>query len=241
MMAAMIGVRAVICDVYQTLLAVGPGLADAESRWMQLHSDVFGEAPVLSLVGFAAGCREIVARDHAAAHAQGIAWPEVVWERVLERVLPEFASLDSATAAEFAYRHMQLGRSIKAADGAITFLTACRDHGLHLGIASNAQSYTLRELASCGIDVGWFNPDLCAWSFLNGFSKPDPHVFRQLTVRLARLGVAPAEILMVGDHSDNDIAPARAAGWQTWQCDPSRTINLFPGWDAASHRRSGAR
>ena len=30
-------------------------------------------------------------------------------------------------------------------------------------------------------------------------------------------GISPGEALMVGDRLDNDIDPARAFGWQTWQ------------------------
>jgi FMN phosphatase YigB (HAD superfamily) len=35
--------------------------------------------------------------------------------------------------------------------------------------------------------------------------------------RLAARGICPGEILMIGDRLDNDIAPARAQGWQAWQ------------------------
>ena len=62
-----------------------------------------------------------------------------------------------------------------------------------------------------------FAPDLCFWSFEQGFSKPDPHVFRLLTARLKMRGVRAKHALMVGDRLDNDIEPAKAAGWQTWR------------------------
>ena len=51
----------------------------------------------------------------------------------------------------------------------------------------------------------------------HGFSKPDPHVFRLLSARLQARGIAAGDTLMVGDRLDNDIAPARAQGWRTWQ------------------------
>ena len=57
-----------------------------------------------------------------------------------------------------------------------------------------------------------FDPELRFWSFENGFSKPDPHVFRILTARLEARGISPSETLMVGDRFDNDIEPARAHG-----------------------------
>ena len=92
--------------------------------------------------------------------------------------------------------------------------------GTLMGIASNAQAYTLRELsrelAVAGLDMGIFDPHLCFWSFEHGFSKPDPHVFRNLSARLQTRGINPENILMVGDRLDNDIEPALAQGWSGW-------------------------
>lgn len=205
--------KAVIWDVYGTILDVGPGPVDAERRWAELHSAAFGKTPVLSLAGFNAGCRVMVERDHAEARRAGVEWPEVVWGDVMRRVLPELGALSVEGEAEFLFRHMQLRRSVRVMDGVLDVLTDCRERGVLLGIASNAQAYTLRELAECGVDVGWFERELCVWSFECGFAKPDPHIFRMLTARLALRGIAPEEVLMVGDREENDLAPARAAGW----------------------------
>lgn len=43
-----------------------------------------------------------------------------------------------------------------------------------------------------------------------GLAKPDPRVF---AAAAAQAKCAPGEIAIVGDRLDNDIAPARAAGW----------------------------
>ena len=45
-----------------------------------------------------------------------------------------------------------------------------------------------------------------------GLAKPDPNVF---AAAAGQAKCAPEEIAMVGDRLDNDIAPARAAGWKT--------------------------
>ena len=37
---------------------------------------------------------------------------------------------------------------------------------------------------------------------------------------------------MVGDRLDNDIAPARAHGWQTWQMPVSTRQDPSGGWEA---------
>ena len=45
-----------------------------------------------------------------------------------------------------------------------------------------------------------------------GVKKPQKAIFEMAE---GRAGCQPSEILMVGDRLDNDIAPARAAGWRT--------------------------
>lgn len=109
--------------------------------------------------------------------------------------------------------------------GAGAFLRGCARHCLALGLASNAQACTRRELRDAlgadGLSDDHFSPDLTFLSYERGFSKPSPAVFGWLSERLARHGIAPAETLMVGDRVDNDIAPAVAVGWKTWHFCPS--------------------
>ena len=216
-----LNVRAVICDVYQTLLEVGPPPADAPARWVALWRRTFGHEPPWSLLEFAAACSRVIAREHAAARACGIAFPEVWWPAVVAEVLPAWRSLAPARQAAFIAAHMQLGRSLRLMPGAAAALRALAGANLALGLASNAQAYTWGELdealRGAGLTADLFAPDLCFWSCQHGFSKPDPHVFRILTARLAARGIGPAETLMVGDREDNDLTPARAQGWQTWR------------------------
>jgi FMN phosphatase YigB (HAD superfamily) len=166
----------------------------------------------------------VVARHHALARSRGIAWPEVQWPGVVIETLPVLASLAAAELDDFVLREIQLRRSLRLADGAAGCLGWLRDREMLLGIASNAQAYTLRELdealAGAGLDQSLFDPGLRFWSFLHGFSKPDPHVFRILAARLEARGIGGGETLMVGDHLNNDIGPALAHGWQAWHLAP---------------------
>jgi HAD superfamily hydrolase (TIGR01549 family) len=99
--------------------------------------------------------------------------------------------------------------------GALAALQSFTDAGVLLGLASNAQHYTRDELALAGFSLDQFHPALSFLSGDHGFAKPSPRVFQFLTERLAALGISPSETLMIGDSIENDIFPARAAGWQT--------------------------
>lgn len=224
MAPAHLTVRAVLFDVYATLLRVSPPPPDADAQWDRLSRDFFGTPPSRSRLEFSVACSQTIARQHAAARARGIPRPEVQWPAIVAEALPDFGRLPPAHQEEFVFRQMQMGRTLSLQDGASEVLTFLRERGCPLGIASNSQAYTLRELcehlAPVGLSLDLFDPELCFWSFAHGFSKPDPHVFQMLTARLGARGITPGETLMVGDRLDNDIEPARAFGWQTWQLTP---------------------
>jgi len=236
-------IRAVIFDVYGTLLEVGPPPADADARWQSLFHKFFQTAPALSRLDFAIACQRTIAIRHEVARARGIPFPEVLWPEVVAEVLPDFARLTRPAREEFLFQHIQTGHTTQLFEGAADALRQFIRNRCLLGIASNAQSYTLRELdealvpAALGLDL--FERDLRFWSYEHGFSKPDPHVFRILSTRLALQGVSPHETLMVGDRLDNDIEPARACGWHTWHL--KRDCVTAPGGDWADFAKQGWR
>lgn len=213
--------RAILFDVYGTLLSVGPPPTDADVRWDNLFRELFGSSPSQSRLEFSVACSQVIAHHHRAARAKGIPRPEVLWPAVVAEVLPNVARLPAPIQAEFIFRQMQIGRTLQLHKGVGQTLAAARQKGLLLGIASNSQAYTLRELQDAlravDLDLDIFDREVRFWSFANGFSKPDPHVFQMLTARLEARGIAVAEILMVGDRRDNDMAPAQLFGWQTWR------------------------
>lgn len=228
--------KAVIFDVYQTLLNVSHLEEDTEVEWENLHAEFFGSAPAVTLDHLAERCRHLVSEDHAHAHEFGVWHPEVVWTDIMAQALPAFAGLAASRKDDFLYRHIQLLRSLKLAPECERIFSLCLEKGIVLGLVSNAQPYTLREMevALGGIDrsLGLFQKDLSIWSFENGFSKPDPHVFRILTFRLERRGIRPEETLVIGDRMDNDIEPARAQGFQTWWLNETHEGDWQALWDA---------
>lgn len=214
-------IRALIFDIYGTILEVGAPPPDADARWQKLFHDLFHAEPAMSRLDFSVACSKVIARLHEAARVLGIPRPEVGWPSVVAEVLPGLRTLSSKDQSEFLYRQIQTGHTTRVSPAAAAALRLMKERQYLLGIASNAQDYTLRELQeglsphALGMDL--FDQDLCFWSFKNGFSKPDPHVFQVLTARLGARGIAPTETLMIGDRLDNDIVPARAHGWQSWR------------------------
>lgn len=209
-------VKAVIFDVYHTLLAVADGPSDAGARWCGWWKHFVREVPPPALADFDRQCRRLVDLELAGRRAGGIPFPEVDWPAIVCRAAPELSGLGPGRLDEFLSGHAALQRTAPAMPGAPVFLEALRRRGILTGIASNAQRYTWSELEAAGIPVAGFEPDLCFWSFVHGFSKPDPGVLILLTDRLAVRGIGPEETLMIGDRLDNDILPARAMGWQAW-------------------------
>jgi FMN phosphatase YigB (HAD superfamily) len=217
-------IRAAIFDIYTTILEVGAPPANADALWQRLFEETLGKPPPVSRTEFAVRTAQVIARQHAAARARGIQWPEILWPSVVLEAIPNLARLSATKLEDFLFQQMQIGRTLRLAGGAAECLRQLNDHGILLGIASNSQAYTLRELTAAlqgtGLNLSMFDREVRFWSFENGFSKPDPHVFRILTARLEARGINPAETLMVGDRLDNDIEPARAFSWQVWHLKP---------------------
>lgn len=217
--------RAVIVDIYQTLLDVLPP-PDCAGGWERLWERYFNAPPPLDMRAFARHCDRWITEEHNRARARGISCPEVYWPRIACLAAPDLARLDEAQLDQFLLAQAGLWHQTRLAPGAAETLAALSAAGVLLGIASNAQPYTAHELDEClagaGLDFSLFHPRLCFWSFEHGFSKPDPHVFRLLAARLWAMNVPPEAALMVGDRLDNDIEPAREQGWQVWRLgDPA--------------------
>jgi len=214
-------IRAVIFDIYDTLLEVFPPRPGAPAAWERLWRQDFRTRPRLSLAQFSAACQRITAREKNRARKRGIPFPEVCWPAVAAEALPGLDRLSPAERDDFLFQQTRQWHTVRLAAGAPVLLRGLRRRGLRLGIASNAQAYTLRELQEAlgphGLGLDLFEPGLCFWSFEHGFCKPDPHVFRILSARLAARNVRPGETLMVGDRLDKDIEPAKAQGWRAWQ------------------------
>jgi putative hydrolase of the HAD superfamily len=225
----------IVFDVYNTLLRVSAPERDPEIIWAEAWRAVMQtSAPPFALVEFRQRYRTVIARLHAEARSMGVEYPEVCWEAVVREVLPDCAKLSTPDLDRFILAQTACSRSISIDVACLPVLNWAQARGVKLGIASNAQRYTLAELTHClaaeGLALSLFDPELRFFSFEHGFSKPNPKAFDLITARAGVLGIEKKRILMVGDREDNDIVPALAAGWQAWQLRPSLTgQNLCQG------------
>lgn len=88
-------------------------------------------------------------------------------------------------------------------------LRTLKERGYHLGIIASQPLGSAQRLARHGLRD--FFDVICA-SAEEGLDKPDPALYRRA---LTRAGCAPADAVMIGDRTDNDIAPAKSLGMQT--------------------------
>ena len=88
-------------------------------------------------------------------------------------------------------------------------LRVLRERGYRLGIIASQPLGSEKRLARFGLR-DYFEV-ICA-SAEEGVDKPDPALFRRA---LERAGCAPGDAVMIGDRTDNDVAPAKSLGMQT--------------------------
>lgn len=151
------------------------------------------------------------------------------WQWIVETVLPGLT--DREAAFRELWDHFARPSSWRCYADVGPTLTALQQAGVRLAIASNFDA----RLA----DVCHGFPELQAIErqFVSselGYRKPDPRFY---TAVQAALGVAPDELLMLGDDSRCDVAGPLAAGWRSGLID--RSGSDFPGL-AAVFRELGS-
>jgi len=228
------GIRAVLFDIYGTLLVSGSG---------EVGTTLAGSAPAAALrsamadEGFpgdleraavrgAALLRERIEAFHAARRREGCGYPEVeirtIWKEVLmelyrEGLLPALPSQDSVPRLAVAYECR--ANPTWPMPGLSGVLEAFLHRGYLLGIVSNAQFYTpllLRLFLGKPLEEAGFTDSLCAWSYRGLEAKPSPSLFRFPLAALRNdFGIAPEETLYVGNDMLNDVRPAAGCGMKT--------------------------
>jgi putative hydrolase of the HAD superfamily len=226
------GIRAVLFDVYGTILAarqgeVGPH-ADTPARAAAAALRAAGFPPRRVGTGprAAALLAAAIAAEHTRKRQAGIRHPEVdiraIWTRVLNRLAREGRIRETRRIDAIERLCVEYECRANPAwpmPGLNRILQALARAGVRIGLVSNAQFYTpliLDALPGAGRRQGRFDPALAAWSYRLGEAKPSARLIR-LSLRTLRLryGIAPRQTVMVGNDLLNDLLPAARAGCRT--------------------------
>jgi putative hydrolase of the HAD superfamily len=231
-------VRAVIFDVYGTLVISGSG--DVGSADTRDHSDLIEQS--LEAVGIAGAVRtrptmemihSQIERMNTARRSDHCPKPEVdiveVWRRVLLESGFEAGASRVGVAVELAAQYEARANPTWPMPGSVEVLTALANAEAPMGIVSNAQVFTPQLVESLlnekNLERVGFDFDLCFFSNRFRQSKPGPRLFDALREALQRRGILPYEAVYVGNDMLNDVWAASHAGLRTaWFAGDARSM-----------------
>ena len=189
-------VRAITLDLDDTVwpfAPIGVRIERVLDDWMRRHSPATAAMfPVEAMRAL----RVRVAEEHPGLAHDMSALRRLTLEAALRESGGDVALAEAAYEAFFAERNRV--ECYPDAIGALERISA----RLPVAALSNGNA----DLARIGLDH-LFTAQLSACTF--GSAKPDPAIF---LAACERLGVAPGEVLHVGDHPDADVAGAVRAG-----------------------------
>jgi putative hydrolase of the HAD superfamily len=225
------GIKAVLFDVYGTLLIGGVGEIGTSRE--KNSEKAFSEALcVMEIRHDSQALRGIewladaIKKSHAWSRDKGIEYPEVdilaVWSSVLEelrtRGLIEGKEHDVSFLRKLAVEYEMRSNPVWPMPGCRDCLESLRESGFHLGLVSNAQFFTpelfpaLLDAELC--DLG-FRDELLLFSFHSQHAKPGPFMFEHARKILARFGVDAGATLYIGNDMLNDVYAASHMGFRT--------------------------
>ena len=245
------GIKAMLFDVYGTLVISGSGdvgthAAEDRTEAFRAAADAAGVTPhdmpddgskAVALLP------EVIRRHHAEARADGAEYPEVNIQLVWHDVFAEAygCTLEDDQAADFAFHYELRTNPTWAMPHAADVLRELKKRGLLLGIVSNAQFFTPHLFpAHLGdtLEGFGFDADVRAWSHAHLRAKPGTFLYECAVEKLAAKGVAPGEVLYVGNDLLNDCTPAQAVGFRTALfAGDARSLRLRTGDERVSGTR----
>jgi len=212
-------------------------LFDAGNTLVFLDHEALAEAARavgLSTTGAALRATEPLAKQQYELALTGGMSHEAGWSLYIETIFTATGvDLPRAREATIAARRMHdafnLWRTVPA--DLRPALDRGKRAGLRYGVVSNSEGQLAALFAKVGLD-GYF--ECVVDSALEGVRKPDPEIFRRA---LARMQVAAADALYVGDIPHVDVDGARAAGLDAVLID---TLGHFPSYSEAPRFESVA-
>ncbi len=216
------GIRAVLFDVYGTLLISASGDIGVHAATHQAHC----LAEALQAAGLrlqappddvTAPLAAAIQRSHARSRADGVEWPEVDIRQIWREVLEEWRL--EGPVEQLAIEYECRVNPVWPMPGAQEALEALQASGRVLGVISNAQFMTpllFPALMGRGLEALGFDDALNVWSYQEGQAKPSVALYEKAARALqANHSLTPEQVLYIGNDLRNDIRPAQQAGFRT--------------------------
>lgn len=105
----------------------------------------------------------------------------------------------------------------------VRMLAALKEKGIPFGLVSNCDPTEVMAWAESPL-AAFFSAPVFSWQV--GYAKPDREIY---DLGCARLGMAPADVLFVGDGGSNELAGAARAGLTPYQARWYLDRWLVPG------------
>ena len=233
--------KVVVFDIYGTLLSSSAGDVGVDAA--SGNEDSFWEA--LEDAGFIAANKrpyspqpemleKTIQKVRQQRQAAGVVYPEIdilaIWHQVVERLGFTGFSSSMLRLAALSYEcRVNPVWPMPGLSGVLSFLSRSK---VLVGILSNAQFYTpllLEMILEQSLAEAGFDEELMVWSYLEKRGKPALELFTEMNARLEYKGIAPKDVLYIGNDMRKDIHPANRAGWQTVLfAGDARSLRLYP-------------
>jgi putative hydrolase of the HAD superfamily len=225
------GIRAVVFDVYGTLLTtkIGANSLDEPNEQSDKMITESLEESDFDVLEHDISLSELYI-GHIKAHydirrSEGITYPEInisdVWQDFLNELFADGVidgDLTDRSIRRVIVRHECKVNPVWPAVGSLEFIRSLQDMNLYSGTISTAQFYTpitMEALYQNSLETLGFKKPICVWSYEHRHRKPSAVLFKLCEEGLKVLGVKPSETLYVGNDMLNDIVPAGKIGFKT--------------------------
>ena len=239
------GIRAVVFDVYGTLISSGVGdisLASESNRDARLRASLvdngFDLTEASREYALDQQLRTIICQHQAKRRSEGVDYPEVeirlVWQDLIHTMFEKnWIHADQTGEIEALIVDYECRvNPTQVMPNLLNTLQAIRERGLIMSIISNAQFYTehlFEAWTDQSIESLSFSPTCNVWSYQELIAKPSTHLYTTAANRLMKHHAIDASaVLYIGNDIRNDIWPAQKIGFKT---------ALFAGDDRSLRRR----
>jgi len=209
------GIRAVLFDIYGTLLISASGDIGSHTGDHRLVA-VRATCQLLAVKSF----ESEISRAHLAAKEQGVEYPEVDIVEIWQAVLPDLVegSWDDFDWQRFALEYEVRVNPVWPMPNVESTLSRLAASELVMGIVSNAQFFTpllFPTFFGKTTEQLGFAPELAYFSYEHRQAKPGSYLYGLAQRQLALQGIEPVEVLYVGNDMLNDVAAAASVGFRT--------------------------